>query len=337
MKKLLFALIFVLILSFVSAEEVNCIKQSENVFAGNIPFNSFCEIPLEDYKGKIKVEIGEGYYAASTNFSIPVNVYIALEDSFFDSNLKKEVQLKCSNYFGKTLNLSDSDSFPYEQECAFKDKIFGLGLTDPLITLSINVSNAKPPFNDVKIEITTKFTDNLVKKYLAKRFSSFIKSNDSRNIFHEFYFEYEKEKINSDLISNTVVKFNLDSVNYKEEKAVFRLTNAETGKDLCSSITDIYMPSSKFFDCDGIADIRISAKEGNPKEYYKKLRYYFTVALTPKDPALVGGKAEVKPADKIEDKPDDKKDQPVPTNLTELQKQINNSILIQYNKIMGVN
>lgn len=347
MKKLLFALIFLLFFSFVSAEEIQCIGSGNN-FTGNFSLesDSFCEISLghQGFKNsKLKINVSDVSYNGSDSFSFELDSYLILNESFLSSDNKGEYLLDCSSGFGigDTLDLDSSDNFPFSQNCGdFGEDLVFLNIEKPKKDLD-SPSQDFSPFTAVNIELK----ENLAAVYLKEKLGEFYFDMIGTNfvtgfkktinelkggISYSFSVVYPKQKGALGVISGSTVIINLDSIDYAKKTAVFTLTNAEENEsELCKITSFFEKEEADFVDCK-LADIRITGKNegGKGKEVGSDVLFYFNAELKPKEIEVVDEKAQIKP--------EDKKDESV-SNLTELQKQINNSILSEYNRLMGVN
>jgi len=321
----------VFLFSSVLAEEITCIKSSENTFTGSFSFNSYCEIPLSEYQGKIKVELSDGYYGGKYDFHIPVNAYIYFDEASFTEAVKKETQLKCSSYWGKTLDLTDnfSDSFPFEQSCGKADEFIGLGIDEPLINLTVNVIGQEPPFNNVAVKIKTELIEGLEKKYIFGRFLTAVQATDLRNNWYDFYFEFNAKTSETSELFNSSVPFTVinvvrDSVDYNEKKAVFGLINTNNGERLCTISTGFNDIDNETVDCK-LAYIKIVGKKENPTDnYYNHFQYDFSLGLDPKTTDIYSNQPQTSenPLGNTTTTPQ--------SNLTQAQTQLNSLILEKY-------
>jgi hypothetical protein len=288
MKRLLALVFFLLAASFVFAGEVEC-KGSGNNYSGTFTLGSYCVIPFEKagLKGKIKVEVSsEGNYNGPNAFHFPVNSYLIIEGDLLSSEIKGEHQLDCSSGFfgwGDTLDLYASDSFPFKQACGDfgKDLVF--------LTIEKPTKGTKPPFRPYA-NIAINLSENLIGQYLAGKLKRTV-NEITLGVSYKFYVIYPMSKGKLEVIPGTVIRLNLDSIDYEKEVAVFKLTNTkEEEKELCVIQSSFNYTEADFVDCI-LAEVKIYGTEGNPVEDYQgKIRYYFTLELNPKEKEVVDEK-----------------------------------------------
>jgi len=352
MKKLLFLFLFLVFVSFVFAEEIQCnpVQGKEKTFSAKFTVNSYCDISL-DNEGKhfARIEITEGYYTNENEFYLPVNGYVVVNEAFLSAESQKE-QIDCSSGWGKTLDLKssvnvsgntgvenvNSDSFPYSQECGVGGTFFGINE----VYFSLKIQKPAMDLTNLpykaKSVIEIKLEEDLIKKYWSKKLKQVIEDGlDQRNISDNFFVVYPKESGSLGIIEEKTIKtrinVNLNSIDYEKKIAVFKLTDIEENdKELCEITTGFNETEGKFIDCN-LAKIKITGKVVNPVEQNGEVRYYFNVELKPETAEV----ANTAGTSNGTGSGTENGTTTVPASLSELQEQINNNILEQYKNIFS--
>jgi len=358
MKKILFVLFFIFLFSVVLAKDkIECspVEGQEHAYTGNFTLNSYCEIPLTE-KSKLIVEVLDGEYNNISDFHFPVSASLDNQDDFIPSALKGKVLLDCSDGFGDVLDIYADDfttttSYGQGQYSSVMDKETyknGCGHSGDWITL--NVGKPKLDLSSTpyiaKSLIKIEFQEKLIQTYLAGSFG-FLVGNvlDNRKVDEEFSVIYPKESGTVFSSSKTLIQGNLKEIDYNPngtQQAVFELINSDTKEVLCEITSNFDGKEAEFVSCK-LAQIKITGlnSKGLPEETTKGLEYKFKYELKEINKEAVDLTKEETPF--IDSGNGNNTTNPNNgtngnlSDLTALQKQINESILTQYNKLMGVN
>ncbi len=321
MKKLSL-LLFVLLFSFtVSAdEEVNCIESNagSNVYSANFPLipkeSSYCDIPLEFEGFKLRVELKNGVYEKKDVFTLMINSYIIREQAYLSTKSKTD-QIDCSSWPGLTLDLESKvtqqgmgghttvsgDNFPYLQDCGVGYKWYNPGAPDKILA-SLNIQRATKQIDidagvvpvRAKAIIKIEVKKDAVKNYFSEQFKNIVSQADPRNKEGEFTVYIDREQAKLLVIPETVIRINLERIDYQENKAFFKLTNIEENEEeLCKVEAFFDGKDAKFENC-GLAEVKIEGLNptNKPLEDSRGVGYKFKYFVNPKDPGVVDKDAE---------------------------------------------
>ena len=183
MKKMLFLLAFILVFSFVSAEEIPCTKVSETYYTGTFTSNQFCLIPVLGGKAHVKVGVNDVSFASSGVFSFPFYAFFEVEPEVDPQGLFKDNKLDCGAWGTDNWVVVGSTDSWFGREETVCDTQRGMFWEDvDLVTLAVP---DKPSSKNLKIEINLE-GDEAFRHYLSLVLGRTVNEIDFRTLSMQF-------------------------------------------------------------------------------------------------------------------------------------------------------
>ncbi len=340
MKKLFLLFVFLLIFSFVSAETRVTCQGSGTSYSGVFPSDSFCEIPVLNERGTVKVGVSKSVFPSNGNFEFSIYSSFQISSKFDPQGFFSEKKLDCGPLGYENWNIYGylEDKYPQSVVCDTQRGIFRKDVD--LVGLTVS---EKPDSKALELQINL-YAEDAFKEYLALVFGKTVSEADFRSISQQFSIFDSSEIGRITRIKSGNLKTNADihlSSFEKEEKAVFKIMQRETNNVFCENIEVLFDSDGKKVDCDSFGSVKISFNAEETEKYTedssKGKEYFFNIEVKLNDSDAL---SEEKPSEDTDNDTDNDlgdKLKPIPSgaDLIEIQNLLNENILIKYCDVMN--